>query len=129
MLRGVNPNDVVAVQLTDQERYVLGSGLVEWGGPARCTEELAIAMGFRSVADLFTESDRLIRLLEEGGPMSAFDWARMHLATEIVFASDVVGSGADWVHTVGISDAIRCGYTRPSWMSGCPHTKSPSDRQ
>lgn len=26
------------------------------------------------------------------------------LATEIVFASDVIGAGLDWIHTTGLSD-------------------------
>jgi hypothetical protein len=30
-----NPGELVDFQLTDEERYMLGRGLGEWGGPAR----------------------------------------------------------------------------------------------
>jgi hypothetical protein len=46
---------VVDADLGDEERFVLGPGLVEWGGPARCTDTMAIAMGFADVHDLFRE--------------------------------------------------------------------------
>lgn len=36
--------------------------------------------------------------------MSQVDWVRTLLATEIVFASDVVGSGLDWPITSGLPD-------------------------
>jgi hypothetical protein len=31
-----DPGEVVDVDLTDEERFMLNRGLVEWGGPARC---------------------------------------------------------------------------------------------
>jgi len=50
--------DLIAIDLTDDERAVLRAGLVEWGGPARVTQELAIAMGFRDQDNLIAEGDR-----------------------------------------------------------------------
>jgi len=94
----------MAPDLTDAERLVLTRGLVEWGGPAHCTEPMAIALGFRSVVDLFTQSDRLVDALEEERPLSRRDWTRALLATEIVFASDVLGSGVEWPDTTGLDD-------------------------
>jgi hypothetical protein len=32
------------------------------------------------------------------------DWARILLATEIVFASDLMGSGTEWRTTTGMTD-------------------------
>jgi hypothetical protein len=61
-------------------------------------------MGFGSVDGLFAETDRLVRSLDEHEPLSAVDWVRVLRSTEVVFASDVVGSGTDWVHTVGVTD-------------------------
>lgn len=104
MIACVTVNDLIDVYLTDQERHLLRSGLGEWGGPAQCTEEFAIAMGFGSVDGLFAETNRLVRCLDEHEPLSVVDWVRVLLATEVVFASDVVGSGTDWVHTVGVTD-------------------------
>ncbi|MFD2091298.1 hypothetical protein [Blastococcus deserti] len=37
-------------------------------------------------------------------PLTRRDWARALLATEIVFASNLVGSGLDWSSTTGLSD-------------------------
>ena len=95
----------IQLDLTDRETAVLRSGLDEWGGPARVTQELAVAMGFEDQADLFRDGDRLIEALQAREPLSALDWARTILATEIVFASNLVGSGRDWAITTGLSDA------------------------
>lgn len=94
----------VAVELTDDERHLLSWGLIEWGGPARCTEEMAVAMGFKSVADLLEEGYRIADDIRAAKPLPQVDWARALLATEIVFASDVVGSGGDWEVTSGMDD-------------------------
>ncbi|MGN6330335.1 MAG: GNAT family N-acetyltransferase [Motilibacteraceae bacterium] len=90
--------------LSRDERAVLRAGLVEWGGPARCTEELALAMGFASVADLHQTGAVLAEAIRAGRPLSPRDWSRALLATEIVFASDLVGSGVEWATTTGLGD-------------------------
>jgi hypothetical protein len=102
--RGMDHSEPIDVELTADELRLLTAGLVEWGGPARCTEPLARAMGFTDVEDLFRQSDRLTATLRDAQPLSRRDWTRALLATEIVFASDVVGSGWDWHSTVGWSD-------------------------
>ncbi|MFE5502875.1 hypothetical protein ACFQ73_09980 [Amycolatopsis japonica] len=96
--------ELVSVELPDDEREVLRRGLAEWGGPASCTEALAAAMGFRSVADLLEDGRRLRTALAARKPLSPQDWRRVMAATEIVFASDVFGSGLDWSITTGFSD-------------------------
>ena len=53
---------------------MLRYGLGEWGGPARCAEELAVAMRFSSISDLFAESDRIVVALEDSLPMRHIDW-------------------------------------------------------
>ena len=93
------------MDLTDEEWAVLRAGLVEWGGPARVTEEFAVAIGFRSQADLFAQADRIIEDLQAHRPLYPVDWARTVLATEIVFISDLIGSGRDWSITTGFTDA------------------------
>jgi hypothetical protein len=100
-----DPAELVGVDLSEDERRLLQYGLSEWGGPARCTEELARAMGFLGVEDLFAEGDRLRTSIAAGEPLSRLDWCRTLLATEIVFVSNVMGSGRDWSVTTGISDA------------------------
>lgn len=59
--------------------------------------------GFASVDDLFAQTDRLTSAIAAGA-MSRLDWMRVLLATEVVFASDVLGSGIDWEATSGLSD-------------------------
>jgi hypothetical protein len=97
-------DDLLTVELTEQERYVLVRGLAEWGGPAHSTDSLAVAMGFGSAEDLLTEGRRLRDFIRSGQPLSRRDWRRTLAATEIAFASDVFGSGWDWSITTGLSD-------------------------
>lgn len=61
-------------------------------------------MGFRNVADFDDHARRLQAALRANEPLSAQDWRRMLVATEIVFASDMVGAGTDWSITTGLSD-------------------------
>lgn len=99
-----DPNEIIEIPLTNEERSLLVEGLLEWGGPAACTDKLAIAMGFESVDALFDESKKLRASLENAQPLSRRDWTRVLMATEIVFISDIVGSGADWQATTGFGD-------------------------
>jgi len=62
-------------------------------------------MGFSGLDDLYATGRRLQQAIEQRMPLTRLDWLRALLATEIVFASDVVGSGHDWMFTTGISDA------------------------
>lgn len=101
----MEPDELIAPELDPAERTLLRFGLSEWGGPARCTDELAMAMGFRNMLDVFSEGDRLRDALAAELPLSRLDWCRTLLATEIVFASNLVGSGRDWSITTGIPDA------------------------
>lgn len=89
------------IDLTDEERELLRRGLLEWGGPARCTEAMAVAIGFSSVTDLLDEGRRIADDLLAGRALMKNDWRRALLATEIVFVSDVLGSGVDWSTTTG----------------------------
>ena len=100
---GMCPQRIVDVPLTERERRVLLGGIAEWGGPAHCTEEFAIAMGFRSLADLFETSERLWKSLKDCELLTAVDWVRVDNDRNSV-RSDVVGSGWDWQSTVGLTD-------------------------
>lgn len=52
------PDEIIQIDLEPEERALLSRGLNEWAGPGRCTEELAVAMGFEGVADLHTQIGR-----------------------------------------------------------------------
>jgi hypothetical protein len=99
-----HPSQNVEFDLTGDERRLLMAGLNEWSGPARPTEELALALGFSGVNGLYSGTQVLRRSLAERQPLSPLDWTRALAATEFVFASDVFGSGCDWSATTGLSD-------------------------
>jgi hypothetical protein len=93
------------LELNDDERDLLRTGLAEWGGSAHLTDSMARAMGFEDRADFSVQNRRIVASLAAGEALSRADWRRALLATEVVFASDVVGSGLDWETTTGICDA------------------------
>ena len=104
--------DLVGLDLTDEERRMLFYGLIDWGGPARCTEVLAIALGFDGLEDLDREGQRIAHDIYDGRPVSLRDWTRALFSAEIVFASDVIGTGAEWGVIQGGDDAHWLGVLR-----------------
>jgi hypothetical protein len=100
----VSEIELVQVDLDDDERAFLRAALLDWGGPAAPTNGIATAMGFSDAQRLSSETWSLWKQIEAGQGLSVPDWRRTLLAVEIVFASDVVGSGLDWSITSGISD-------------------------
>ncbi|PXX61569.1 hypothetical protein DFR70_108127 [Nocardia tenerifensis] len=100
----MEPEEPVAVDLSDIERKVLAYGVGSWGGPARCSEALAVAMGFRDAQDVGKHGRRLESALIAGEALTAMDWRRVLVSTEIFFASDVLGCGREWSIVRGISD-------------------------
>ena len=95
---------MIAIELSELERDVLTHGINEWGGPAMCTERLAVAMGFASVAELHGQRLRLANAVRTGGELALEDWARILVLTEFVFVSDVFGAGVEWSTTTGLDD-------------------------
>lgn len=92
--------------LTGPEVRLVRRALLEWGGPARCSDELAVAMGFTGFSDVVDSSRGLREMLTEDSPIAPADWARILLATEIVFISDLAGSGVEWSVTTGFRDEV-----------------------
>ncbi|MFC8827615.1 hypothetical protein ACFT9I_20005 [Streptomyces sp. NPDC057137] len=90
--------------LAEDETALLRRALLEWGGPARCGDQLAVGMGFESERDLLDQCSRLRRALADDVPLAPVDWARILLAVEIVFVSDLVGAGSEWSTTTGRGD-------------------------
>jgi hypothetical protein len=90
--------------LSDEEIELLSRALREWGGPAHCSDEMAVAMGFESVGDLLAQTRRIAAALRSDETLMPIDWARAMLSAEIVFASDLSGSGVDWRTTTGYTD-------------------------
>ncbi len=94
----------VDADLTKEEREILARGLIDWGGPASPTDEIARLLGFTDMEALFGEGRRIADDLQSGQALTPSDWRRALFATELVFASDLVGSGIDWSGTSGFSD-------------------------
>ncbi|MEU9377175.1 hypothetical protein AB0D94_25830 [Streptomyces sp. NPDC048255] len=90
--------------LADDEIRLIQRALAEWGGPARCSDHLAVGIGFTDRRDLLDQCNRLRNALACDVPLTQTDWARVLLATEIVFVSDLMGSGVEWSTTTGLSD-------------------------
>ena len=90
--------------LTEDEIRLLRRALLEWGGPARCGDQLAVGMGFADAQDLVDRTVLLRDALRDDVPLSPADWARVLLATEIVFVSDLAGTGVEWPTTTGLAD-------------------------
>ncbi|MEU7801880.1 hypothetical protein AB0J14_25090 [Micromonospora arborensis] len=97
----VVPSDI----LVPGEVNLLRRALAEWGGPAHCSDELAFGMGFESAADLVAKCASFKLALVNDAPLAPSDWARVMLAVEVVFVSDLAGSGVDWQTTTGFTDA------------------------
>lgn len=76
----------------------------DWGGPARPTNEFAVAMGFAGAKEMPDEAWALWKRIEADEALTGADWRRTLLAAEVVFASDVVGSGVEWPTTTGFPD-------------------------
>ncbi len=92
----------VAINLTSRERDLLRAGILDWGGPAHCTDDLAQEMGFKNVADLFNQGYRLRETLRFNEPLTVADWRRSLVAAETCFMSPL-GSTIDWETTTGFS--------------------------
>ncbi|MZD06467.1 hypothetical protein GTW43_15380 [Streptomyces sp. SID5785] len=90
--------------LDKDEVQLLRRALLEWSGPAHCSDQLAVGMGFTDTQDLLSQCERLRGALADNAPLKPVDWARTLLVTEIVFVSDLVGSGVEWRTSTGRTD-------------------------
>jgi hypothetical protein len=105
MTPGGGQDAAMSDALTDDERHLLRTALDQWGGPARPTDALAVALGFTDVDDFYSETRKVAALLAGGGDLSPLDATRVLAAAEVVFASDVFGAGVEWETVTGFSDA------------------------
>ena len=110
--RPVPNHEAMVFPLHESEKAVLLAGLQQWGGPARPTNELAVALGFTDTGDLLQHCKRLAAALMAGTPLSALDWTRIVASAEINFASDVFGAGYEWSTCAGLSDVETIGALR-----------------
>ncbi|MGI8667207.1 MAG: hypothetical protein ACR2N4_14465 [Jatrophihabitans sp.] len=103
--QSINGYELVEVDLDDGQVELLQAALFEWGGSAKATNKLAQSMGFTDADDLFHGAQRLCEAIRNRQPLSRRDWTRTLIATEVVFASDVLGSGVEWSIVTGLNDS------------------------
>ena len=61
-------------------------------------------MGFAGLQDFFRESERILARVKAGLPLTIRDWSRALFATELIFASDLLGTGSEWTVIQGGDD-------------------------
>ena len=93
----------VKERLTRKEKEVLREGIFQWEGPAWMTDEVATMIGYESASAFYADSGRLKRKVALGR-LSPIDARRALVATEVAFASDVIGAGVEWETVTGLDD-------------------------
>ncbi|MYR08372.1 hypothetical protein GTV32_19615 [Gordonia sp. SID5947] len=102
----VDNDELILLDLTSAERDFLFHGLIEWGGPGRMSDALAIAIGFDDAEDFRASKGVLADAILDGTGLSAQDWRRALAAAEICFASDTLGVGLEWEDVGVTSDEV-----------------------
>jgi len=93
------------VLLTRSERDFLAQGVLQWGGPARASHALALALRMESVGALVEEGTRLCDKLRSAESLSDDEIVFALISTEVNFSSDRWGAGYEWETVSGYSDA------------------------
>jgi hypothetical protein len=89
--------ELVAIDLTDDERLLLIHGLNEYFGAAkRGWSLLTPLVGLSSTDEFSALLSRLLEAVEDKKPLTNLDWARALLLTEICWGSQLLGAGLDF---------------------------------
>jgi hypothetical protein len=89
--------ELVAIDLTDDERLLFIHGLNEYFGAAKRGWSLLIPLLGLSTTDEFRALvSQLMEAIEDKKPLSDLDWARALLLTEICWGSQLLGAGLDF---------------------------------
>jgi hypothetical protein len=94
------------------EREFFARALEESGGPAHVTDALAAFVGFTDANDMIKRCNDIAGQVRRDGRIDPADFKRSQLACEILFSSDIHGSGLDWEATTGLGDADSIGLLR-----------------
>jgi hypothetical protein len=97
VLTPMTESELVAIDLTDEERSLMFYGLLEYGGPVqrRVPMLLAPLLGLSTIDEYWTLTERLMEGIRAEA-LSDLDWARALFLTEICWASSVIGAGLDF---------------------------------
>ncbi|MGB9304626.1 MAG: hypothetical protein WCB92_13410 [Mycobacterium sp.] len=100
-LESITEPELVAIDLTDDERTLMVQGLNEFSGSAhRAALLVAPLVGLSTKEEFRGLTRRLLDTIDDKAPLSDLDWARAVFLTEIAWASDVIGSGIDFASSV-----------------------------
>ena len=97
--------ELVAVDLTEDERDFIRQTLEQWGWSASQKPFPFQILGLSTWKEFGDLVVRLIRAISGSESMTDLDWARALFLTEITWASSLVGSGLDFAIVTGFSDA------------------------
>lgn len=103
----MSDDELVAIDLTEDERMLLVHGLNEYYGAAKeGVPLLSPLMGFSTPEEFWNLVERLKEAVKFKKPMSDLDWARTLFLTEICWASELVGAGQDFATNVRDEQAV-----------------------
>ena len=97
---------LVSVDLSEDERELLVSGLNEYLGPAKGAAVLAPLVGAGNRQEFFQLLNRLMSAIETAQPLSELDWTRALMLTEISWASDILGAASEIQTTIRDDKAL-----------------------
>jgi hypothetical protein len=95
-MSGTTKADLVAIDLTDDERYLIGWALGHWGGCASDAPLPVRLVGAANWDEFDALTDRLATAVKHGEALTDLDWARALFLTEISFGSDLIGAGVEF---------------------------------
>jgi hypothetical protein len=97
----MSASELVAIDLTDDERLLVVHGLNEYFGAAkRGWSLLTPLMGLSSTDEFSALVSRLLEAVEDKKPLTDLDWARALLLTEICWGSQLLGAGLDFASNI-----------------------------
>jgi hypothetical protein len=105
-------SDLVAVELTEDERDFIQQTLEQWALSAASTPFPFQVLGLSTWEEFGGLTGRLEHAVVAGQPLSDLDWARVLFLTEITWASNLVGSGLDFAIVTRFSDTEAVGLLR-----------------
>jgi hypothetical protein len=105
-------SELVAVDLTDDERNFIRQTLRQWESSASGQPFPFQVLGLASWDEFGELTLRLEHAVTDGEPLTDLDWARVLFLTEVTWASDLIGSGLDFDVVTSFSDAEALGLLR-----------------
>ena len=90
--------------LSDNERFLLRQGVLQWVGPARPSESVARSAGFDSLAESTNMVLPLVKAIDDRAPMPLAQWKRALAMTELMFGNGEFGAVFEWHTATGRED-------------------------